>query len=167
MVTASRLSHRKPASSLELSPAQGNDVRLLEKEQLNVIRQWSTRPSQQANAEHYSQALTKLAELATLVSDWDSYGARAISPTAIETATDVLWMSTVYSAGRFGTELPGADVVPVADGGVQLEWSTEDSLLEIEIGPAGRASYLLAIKGRDPVEGKASVAEVVGLLSLL
>ena len=66
--------------------------------------------------------LAKLQSLAAMPENWDSYGAKRITPAAIA------------AAGWFHTHWPSASVVPCATGGVQLETSA----IEIELGPDGR-----------------------------
>lgn len=56
----------------------------------------------------------RLAEIAALPADWDSYGARPISPVAIAETRRLL-------AAMCGDGLPTA-IVPLCKGGVQLEW---------------------------------------------
>lgn len=78
--------------------------------------------------------LKKLDELASLDRDWDSYGAEQISPDALASA--YLLMMTIANqwAFRLGERVRPYVIVPVADGGVQLEWRGPGGIVEVEIG---------------------------------
>lgn len=66
--------------------------------------------------------LSQLASFADLPENWDSYEARRISPAAIEVARALL------------RAVPAAAlVVPLPDGGIQIEWDRADGYCEIEI----------------------------------
>lgn len=72
---------------------------------------------------------SRLVALSQLPPDWDSYGARAVQHTAIQ------------SALRFLAWIPDAPipaVVPVATGGVQVEWHLPGLDIELEFQPDGR-----------------------------
>ena len=64
----------------------------------------------------------KLQALATLLPNWDSYGGRPSSRLALD------------GARRF---FDGAQVVPMSDGGIQLEWHLPGFDLEIDVAPDG------------------------------
>jgi hypothetical protein len=57
-------------------------------------------------------------ELEDLEPDWNGYGEKAIGEKAIDT---LAWVS----------------VVPLSNGGLQLEWHTTQFDIEIEVGPDG------------------------------
>ncbi len=91
----------------------------------------------------------RLVHLAELGPDWDSYG--GAPPTAIAIARAGLLILTVarrFCASSRAPIEPFA-VMPIADGGVQLEWrgATED--LELDIGPDGVIGYLLIDRRQD------------------
>jgi hypothetical protein len=98
-----------------------------------------------------SQALR---ELRNLPANWDSYGARPPTRVAIDTAQALL--SSVYSvlarvpAERLQPEL----LVPLADGGVQIEWSAHTVSVEVQVGPTGTLGYLYV--DRSTPEGRYS-----------
>lgn len=77
--------------------------------------------------------LKALQEVVLLPENWNSYGARRVTPDAI-VATIVLLMRTMSD----DTPLPV--VVPTVRGGVQLEWHTGSVDLEMTISPVGRYS---------------------------
>ncbi|HEX7048917.1 MAG TPA: hypothetical protein VF188_01795 [Longimicrobiales bacterium] len=71
-------------------------------------------------------AVLRLARLLELEPDWDSYGARAVSIAAADTALVLL-------LGLAGPETPAPHIVPTPAGGVQIEWHTPRLDLEVEI----------------------------------
>ncbi|GEM_PF-6940527 len=91
-------------------------------------------------------ALRRLAEMATLEHDWDSYGADPPSAVAVTTASSFL-LHVVEQLG----ELAGERVKPFAvapfDGGVQLEWRGSQAEVEIDVDSAGELSYVYVDKG--------------------
>jgi hypothetical protein len=72
-----------------------------------------------------------MSKLLNLSENWDSYGARRISPAATEFALQLL-SQTVQ------VDTPVPSVVPTSRGGVQLEWHTRGIDLEAEIRSPGR-----------------------------
>ena len=95
-------------------------------------------------------ALRKLDELRNLPEDWDSYGADPISPNAIAKAKSILTSVMIAFGGIIGNVVQLTDVIPIADGGVQLEWVGPHAELEIEISPNGNIGllYISVSEGR-------------------
>jgi hypothetical protein len=88
-------------------------------------------------------AFRDLEELAELEADWDTYG--GLPPSAHATATAGRAMVAVME--RFGSSVgeraaPYA-VLPIADGGIQVEWRGLGREIEVSISPSGNISYLL------------------------
>ena len=70
----------------------------------------------------------QLQRMADLLPDWDSYGARTPTKTALREADLVLlWLAL--------GDVPPPDVFPTIDGGVQIEWHIHGLNAEIEIAP--------------------------------
>ncbi len=87
-------------------------------------------------------AMKKLDELQNLAEDWDSYGADPISQNAIATAKSII-ISVIKSFSIvIGDVVRLTDVIPIADGGVQLEWVGPHAELEIEISPNSNIGLL-------------------------
>ncbi len=82
-------------------------------------------------------ALRKIDELKNLPEDWDSYGANTISADAIAKAKSVVTSVMKAFGGFIGNVVQLTDVIPIADGGVQLEWVGPHAELEVEISPSG------------------------------
>ena len=89
------------------------------------------------------EALERLARLSRLEPDWDSYGALPMA----RLAPDVARTFVLTSIDRFADGAPDRAVpytaMPIADGGVSLEWRGPTSSLELDISPEGTLGYLL------------------------
>lgn len=88
-------------------------------------------------------ALQRLDELSRLAPDWDSYGALPPSVTALDTAESIMRQVVEQLGDSFGERAAPYTVMPIADGGLQLEWRGPTTELEFDIGPEGAFSYLL------------------------
>lgn len=86
------------------------------------------------------QVLTRLSE------NWDSYGAHGIQPPAVEGAIQVLVIGDSYG-------LPSPHIAPVADGGLQVEWSDGARFAEVEVRPDGSVEYLIHVAENESAEG--------------
>ena len=69
-----------------------------------------------------SQLEARLAKLAALPEDWDGYGAPRISSTALNGVRQILL---------------GATIVPLGNGGAQIEWRLDGYEIEIAVDPDG------------------------------
>lgn len=76
----------------------------------------------------------RLSELERLTEDWDSYGSKPVAP---EVSARVRALLHQLMTPR--TRTP--QVVPLPDGGLQLEWHTLSSDLEICVPASGGASF--------------------------
>ena len=81
------------------------------------------------------QLAARLTELADLEQDWDGYGAMAMSPVALNVASHLI-------DNLLGLPLPPPELVPVPNGGVQLEWDGETVEVDLEIRPDGTAVFV-------------------------
>ena len=81
----------------------------------------------------------RLAELSMLEADWDSYGASPPSPRALAMAQSVI----ARMAAHFDATGIPTDLMPIADGGVQVEWRGRSRELALNAAPDGSWSYLL------------------------
>ena len=106
-------------------------------------------------------AFERLEELAGLGPNWDSYGAAPISADAIAGAQRLLAAVAMEADNPAGDGVRPYVVVPVANGGVQIEWRGPDAGIEVAIGPDGDLGYLL-VTGEEPArtfEERDGVAE--------
>jgi len=75
-------------------------------------------------------------ELLALPKDWDTYGAKQIRSDVVQYALTIVF-PLVFEG------FPVPKIVPVPNGGIQLEWHTRKGELELEIErPYGVAGYL-------------------------
>lgn len=74
-----------------------------------------------------------LGRLLSMPPDWDSYGARQVDPTCVESAIDI-------ALAIMHDRTPSPAVVPTSSGGIQLEWHMRGIDLEIEIQSPSRIS---------------------------
>jgi hypothetical protein len=72
------------------------------------------------------QARAKLNQLRCLPANWNSYGAKQVTPGAIEAAYKLLQEMATHAT-------PYPAIVPTSDGSVQLEWHTRGIDLELRI----------------------------------
>ncbi len=109
-----------------------------------------------------SQALR---ELRNLPANWDSYGARPPTRVAIDAAQALL--ASVYSflAGVPAERVQPELLVPLADGGVQIEWSAHTVSVEVQVGPMGTLGYLYV--DRSTPEGRYSERDDAPWASIL
>jgi hypothetical protein len=96
-------------------------------------------------------SLDRLAQLAKLDQDWDSYGGVPPSAQAIDKARQVMLAVAKRFADEVGERARPYGVAPLADGCVQLTWRGPVDELEVEIGPRDSIGYLM-IKGRGNTE---------------
>lgn len=94
-------------------------------------------------------ALRKLDELRNLSEDWDSFGADPISQNAITQAKSIITSVMLAFGSIIGNVVLLTDVIPIADGGVQLEWVGPHAELEIEVSPNGNIGLLYISDSED------------------
>lgn len=80
------------------------------------------------------QTVTALVEIMQLAQNWDSYGARPVATVAVGRALDIL-------TRVMGKASPAPNIVPLADGGLQMEWHTGNHDLEVVIPADEVATY--------------------------
>lgn len=116
------------------------------------------------------EAFVRLDKFELLPPDWDSYDAVAISHKAIDVARKLLYdaQDDLYllleQSGEEDMLKPIA-VVPLSDGGVQLEWNGSAAEIEVEISPDGQPAFLL-IQSRGAEKtysenGRATASEIM------
>lgn len=84
----------------------------------------------------FPEMLSRIRRLMALGDNWNGYGERAVHDGALKRAVGVL--------GVIGVDGPCPDIVPTSGGGVQLEWTSADCEIEVEIPPVGLASVYVA-----------------------
>jgi len=81
----------------------------------------------------------RLGELSHLEADWDSYGALPVSARSLTMAARII----EQMVAQFEARGVPTDVMPIADGGVQMEWRGRTCELALNAAPDGSWSYLL------------------------
>jgi hypothetical protein len=88
-------------------------------------------------------ALQRLEELSRLERDWDTYGALPLTATALTLAEALMRQAVDLLGSGMGERVAPYTLMPIADGGVSIEWRGPQATLELDIGPSGMLSYLL------------------------
>ena len=96
----------------------------------------------------FNPMLIQLAGFLALGENWNGYGEHPIHESAVKRAVDVL--DTICSDG------PAPQVVPMSDGGVQIEWAAGGFEIEVEVPPFGPAQILIVEPSGNEVEMAAS-----------
>ncbi len=128
-------------------------------------------PPAVGNTEHLSwnEAFDRLDELSRLPANWDSYGADPISPNALARGREALFALRAEFEEGFGELFLPGNIVPIADGGLQLEWDRDGLYLEVEFTADEEIVYLITEEvgsSRKASSGEnISIAGVVRLVS--
>jgi len=85
----------------------------------------------------------RLAELGKLEADWDSYGALRLAPRALAAAEAII----DQVVARTGEQGAPRDIMPIADGGVALEWRSPRLELALNACSEGGWTSLLIERG--------------------
>ena len=88
-------------------------------------------------------AFERLDELSRLERDWDTYGALPLASTALDVAEAIMRKVVKAFDKALGQCVAPYTIMPIADGGVSIEWRGAGAELELDIGPSGALSYLL------------------------
>lgn len=80
-------------------------------------------------------ALRRLQQLTQLPDDWDGYGSPPVGQNDARLAQAFL--------EHAGFDIPEPTVVPYQGGGLQIEWSTNDCYLEIDVNAVKRQLFVL------------------------
>ena len=105
--------------------------------------------------------LEAIERLATEPSNWDSYGASAVSPVAIARARRCVEDAQWRLAPHFVAPAVGPDV----DGGVELIWSSPRGRVHVHVG-TGERFRVLIMRG-ERLDGPAQMKTPADLIDLL
>ena len=98
------------------------------------------------------EAVAEVEELTSLAPDWNGYGAKVVEAGSAVAAVRFLLRAALPQVSR-------PDIVPVADGGVQVEWHRGGVDLEVCFSPDESVGYLdVRESGDEPTEFPASDA---------
>lgn len=101
-------------------------------------------PIELTELEHLDEAVGRVAGMADLPANWDSYGATPILAHAIATASALVTQVATARLRIDGTRIAPILVAPIADGEVQVEWQGPLARIEVQIAPDGTLGYLVA-----------------------
>lgn len=87
--------------------------------------------------------MQRLAQLAKLSPNWNSYGAVAPTPDAMAVAYSLVISVAEQVKGRRFNGIRPAAVAPLVDGGVRLDWRAPKVEIDVEIEPTGDMGFLL------------------------
>ena len=107
----------------------------------------------------FAESLRTISELARLPDNWDSYGSPKVQPAAVQRAIEVL-------AAAQAESVPAPRIVPVAGGGLQIEWDAGPRELEIEVLPGGGIEVLM-VEGETMNEAPLPVDRINPLVPML
>lgn len=114
------------------------------------------------------QALHRLADMAALPPNWDSYGAEPPSSVAVGQAGLLVEAVAEAAQATLGVRIAPWTSAPIADGGIQVEWSASKRRIEVQVGPEGSLGYLVeresAGQHEYEEEEEASFDDVVNLI---
>lgn len=111
----------------------------------------------------FDTTLKSITELLQLAPNWDGYGASEVKQEVAANALTDLW-------NLLDNDSPTPSVVPLNDGGIQVEWHRHGRSLELEFPASGAASfYYYEDATEDESEGLLanSIAELRARLAIL
>lgn len=107
----------------------------------------------------FAESLRRISALTQLPENWDSYGSPCVQRQAIQRAIEVI------AAGQ-AEFTPVPRIVPVAGGGLQIEWDMGPRELEIEVLPDGSIEVLM-VEGEMMIETPLPAGRVYPLVPTL
>jgi hypothetical protein len=90
-----------------------------------------------------ASSFRRLEKLKALEHDWDSYGGVPPTVAAISTADRLLQQVSERFEWTASMSIAPYAVAPVSGGGVQIEWRSLTTAIEVEIDSEGKLGYLL------------------------
>ena len=93
-------------------------------------------------APHLEPTFERLEELANLEPDWDGYDGRPPSRQAVAIAGCLVAGAWDRFGARYDDRVQPYEIMPIADGGLQLEWRGAGERLHLNVGPEGRISFM-------------------------
>lgn len=96
------------------------------------------------------QTIDKVIKLSNLPENWDSYDGKPPAPNTILLAIKLI-ASLPWS---YFDDVPVPAVIPTSEGGLQLEWNSENRELELEVRPSGQIELFRCQNGEPIEEGQ-------------
>jgi hypothetical protein len=91
---------------------------------------------------HLEPTFERLEELANLEPDWDGYEGQPPSRQAVALAGCLVAGAWDRFGAQYDERVQPYEIMPIADGGLQLEWRGSAERLHLNVGPDGRISFL-------------------------
>ncbi len=104
-------------------------------------------------------AFDRLAEIARLEQDWDTYDGLPPTRLAVASAGQLIIAVAERLADEVGEAIAPYAVMPFPDGGVQVTWRRSAGELQVDVGPGGSFGYLRI----DREGGQRNASEAEGL----
>jgi hypothetical protein len=116
----------------------------------------SNPPDPSTMAARLEPVFERLEDLSKLELDWDACGGEPPSPRAVATAARLI-VAVIDRLGiRAGDRALPFEIMPIVDGGLQVEWRGAAGKVQLNVGPDSAISFLHVVgRGRDrrSVEG--------------
>jgi hypothetical protein len=144
---ASSAALTKPKELTFVFPSRGNDYRIVVTTNLATAPAW------------IEQTISAFIEVKALPENWDSYGARKINSDLISQSLSALGLIMDATS-------PAPSVVPLGDGGLQLEWHRKQQDLEITF-PADETPQFFYQNRATGMEQEGFASDVTNLAQLL
>lgn len=114
---------------------------------------WTSQASRTANIHQLLHVSREIDEIAILDPGWDGDNAPALSGLVASRAFLLMLSLEATADGRIP---PPAMSAPIIDGGLQLEWNSDQVQIEVQVAPDGTFGYLLV---HDPSGTERSVED--------
>lgn len=146
--------HYEPASYAELTEPRERTIRIpVGDGAFTVSLKDSSLPA------WVQPTIESFAEIQALSDNWDSYGGKAIN-------RDIIQQALVALSQIMWTNSPTPSIVPLGDGGIQVEWHRKQQDLEIVFAVDERPQYYYTDRASG-VDGDGSVDSVEALRRIL
>ena len=135
-----------------------------------VMGSWQRKllPPQWTVKEKFNEVFKKIGHIATLESNWDSYGSKPIETDCISRGISIL-KDLLQWREEAGLKITAPFVAPLSNGGIQFEWEKDTRYFEVSILPKSPVINYLAMdeapEGELVVEG--SLKSQAGIKDLL
>ena len=119
------------------------------------------------HALHLLPALERIDQLAGLEPGWNGEGAPQL-PGLVVSRAALLVLRVAQSDAESPLQAMPVTSAPIADGGLQLEWESGETRIEVQVAPDGTFGYLLIHVDQNPISVEAnddlSLDEIVELV---
>jgi hypothetical protein len=107
------------------------------------------------HAPHLLPTLERIDQFAGLEPGWNGEGAPQL-PGLVVSRAALLVLRVAQSDTASPLQAVPITSAPIADGGLQLEWESSDTRIEVQVAPDGTYGYSLIHLGEDPISVEAA-----------